>query len=449
MIVKRMLFRHSAALVRAIIFVLISIPVLVIAASAQDTRPNILLIISDDQRLDTMRYMPKTNGWIFDRGAQFTNAYISTPICGPSRASILTGSYAHRHGMKFNSSRLKGRTVTHELKDAGYYTGLVGKYLNSWSGKPRPEFDYWTSFPFGDTKYIDPKMYFNGVFEQRTGYLTDLLRDEAINFIHKASLQSSAFFLVYAPFSPHGPAVPDQADKKLFKTLPHYRPPNFDLQVTPFTPPWLIERGSLAPKQITRVDKFRTNQLRTLQSLDRSIDMLMETLQSLNQLENTVVMYISDNGIQWGEHGLMSKDIAYEESSHVPFAVRYDRIMSGPFVRKELVSNIDIAPTIYEFTGIKEPREVQGRSLVPLLYNKNEEWKRDVLIEGWRNGFGRSAYSAIRTTRHLYVEYTDGGRELFELAKDPNQINNLIGDPGLEETIAQLSQRLKILKATQ
>ncbi len=174
---------------------------------AKDERPNFLIILTDDQRFDTMEYMPNTQQLIFDQGVTFSSGYITTPFCCPSRASILTGLYAHNHYVRVNTNKLYLPTMVDDLKGNGYYTGLVGKYLNSWNGEMRPEFDYWVSF-FGGTvpNYYDPELNINGTWEKKTGYMTYLFEDYVKEYLDKAASQRKPFFLLFAPNAPHAGA---------------------------------------------------------------------------------------------------------------------------------------------------------------------------------------------------------------------------------------------------
>jgi arylsulfatase A-like enzyme len=160
------------------------------AVFQEDTRPNILIIVTDDQRFDTMDVMSETRSWIFDQGVTFSNGFVTTPLCCPSRASILTGMYAHNHGVRENEDTLEHTTFIEILSKNGYYTGLVGKYLNSWKGEPRPEYDYWVSFSLGETRYYNPRLNVNGEWiRHQDQYVTYALGDYAIEFLNKAARQ--------------------------------------------------------------------------------------------------------------------------------------------------------------------------------------------------------------------------------------------------------------------
>lgn len=409
-------------------------------------RPNILLIVADDQRYDQMGLnMPLTQTQIFDAGVTFSHAYITTPACCPSRSSILTGMYAHNHGVHLNSMKLTHHTFVEKLKADGYFTGIVGKYLNSWSGVPRPEFDSWVSFPFGSTKYFDPTLSVDGELKNHAGYLTHLLRDYALDFLDRAGQHPEPFFLYFTPFTPHGPALPAPEDSELFLDIPPLRPANYLLRL-PLDPPWLRNAKILSDLIVTRIDRLRVRQFQTLASLDRAIDSLLEKLREQKRLENTLVIYISDNGLMLGEHNLGGKECGYEPAIHVPMAIRYPALISTPHVDTNLVANIDIAPTIFQIIGLPTPSRFDGVSLVPLLKGRSKPVREALLVEGWKKGPARSPFVEVHTLQHAYIETPEMGRELYDLNSDPDEIHNLSGLPeyaalekSLRDTLVKLA----------
>ena len=438
-------------------------------------RPNVLIILSDDQRYDTMDYMPLTKARLFAGGVSFPNAYITTPLCCPSRASILTGMYAHRHGVRLNAIALRKETFVERLKKAGYFTGQVGKYLNSWDGSARPEFDFWAAGPGGVAHYFNPRLNVNGTWAVHHGYLTHVLRDHAMEFLRRAAQQEKPFVLLFSPNAPHfayapsggtpqgprdipffmRPPDPAPGDEKLYLDVPAHRPPSFNKVDLSTRPRWFRSLVPLSPDLIAQIDVFRRKQLQTLNGLDRAIDSLLSALAAQGTLDRTLVVYLSDNGHFWGEHGIAwGKNAVYEESSRVPFAVRYPRLASKPRVEARLVANIDIAPTIYELAGLAIPPEVDGRSLVPLLDATRAQptpWREELLIEGWATApaleLGWAPYAAIHTGRHVYVE-TEGDRsELYDLTTDPYQLNNQAGSATHMSVVADLKTRLGRLRS--
>jgi len=418
----------------------------------EDKRPNFLIIVTDDQRYDTMQYMPRTQELIFDQGVTFNNAYVTTPLCCPSRSSIFTGMYAHNHGVLENNIELTQKTFIDHLKESGYTTALVGKYLNSWNGDARPEYDFWVSFQFGETRYNNPRLNLNGEWIRHEGeYVTYSLGNYANEFIRSAAKKRKPFVLMLTFNAPHDPATPATEDDLLTLDLPA-RSPSFNEQDVSEKPAWLGNKElPLTDELIREIDAFRRGQILTLYSLDRTIETVISTLKETGELDNTVIIFLSDNGRHWGEHRLVAKNTIYEESIHVPFAVRYPPLIAQPYIEEKIVANIDIAPTIYELAGIPIPANVDGFSLVGLLNKQQTEWREGVLIEGWPP---RGFYSGIQTERYIYAETTNDyyapseepQLELYDLEKDPYELNNVVHDPAYKQIVAQLQALLQLEK---
>lgn len=412
--------------------------------SPESLRPNFVLIISDDQRYDTMEVMPRTNAWIFDQGVTFSRAYVTTAKCCPSRSSILTGMLAQNHGVLVNADPLSRRTFAERFHESGYYTGLVGKYLNSWDGSPRPEFDYWVALEGQNSPYFDPRLNVQGELIHESGYITNILGDYAHRFLQNAVNREKPFLLIFSPNAPHAPALPAPGDENLFADLAPHRPPSFGEEDLSDKPSWVHEYPMLSENEIGEIDRFRQKQLQSLHALDQTIDRLMDYLADSGELEDTLVLYLSDNGYFWGEHRIPTeKDWAYEESIHVPFALRYPPLTTNPYVSDQLVANIDIAPTFYELAGLKVPAEVDGDSLVSLLEG-GQEWRDKLLIENWRQG---EPFIGVRTQQYLYVEYAQDITELYDMQVDPYQLNNVAQDPAYAEVVAELHDYLEAARA--
>lgn len=404
-----------------------------------DTRPNFLIIVTDDQRYDTMEYMPNTQRLIFDQGATFSRGYVTTPFCCPSRASILTGMYAHNHGVYVNEIPLEIGTVAEALYRNGYFTGLVGKYLNSWNGDMRPEFDYWVSFWGGTMKhYYDPDLNVNGTWSKHAGYSTYLFRDYGLEFLDEAARQSRPFFLLYTPNAPHAPFTPAKEDTALYTDLPPYRPLSFNEADVSDKPESISNMAELSAEDIAAIDNTRRRQILTLVALDRTIPDIVNKLSEIGELDSTVIIFISDNGKHWGEHRLDSKSTAYEESVKVPFAIRYPPLIPSPYVEDRIVANIDIAPTIYELSETAAPGNVDGRSLVALLGGA-DDWRDHILLEAWPD---RGDWAAIHTGDSIYIETVDDLTEFYDLTRDPFQMENAVNDPQYRDVIAKLKQYL-------
>ena len=421
---------------------------------AEDKRPNFLVIVTDDQRYDTMQYMPKTQSLIFDQGVTFPHAYITTPLCCPSRSSIFTGMYAHTHGVQDNDMELNQTTMMERLHENGYTTGLVGKYLNSWNGEPRPEFDYWVSYQYGETRYNNPRLNVNGEWIRHEGeYVTYALGRYAMDFIAKSAPKRKPFILLWTVNAPHDPTTPAAEDKYLPLELPP-RLPSFNEADISDKPAWMADQDKnplLTESEIQEIDTFRRNQILTLYSLDRTLEQVLNQLSETGELDNTVIIFLSDNGRHWGEHRQIAKNTFYEESTHVPFAIRYPPLVSQPYTENGVIANIDIAPTIYELAGIPIPAEVDGLSLVGLL-NHTGTWREGVLLEGWPP---RGTYIAIHTERYVYAETTNDGyaptgavqMELYDLEQDPYQMDNVAYQPEYQDTLAHLQALLDQTKS--
>ncbi|HLF26237.1 MAG TPA: sulfatase-like hydrolase/transferase [Anaerolineae bacterium] len=395
--------------------------------------PNFIVIIADDQRYDTLDFMPLTKARIFERGVSFSSAYVTTPLCCPSRSSILTGLYAHNHQVYDNYAPLNRTTLVQHLHDAGYFTGIVGKYLNSWDGEARSEFDYWVVFAGHGAaqRYFDPNLNVNGTWTQHSGYITTVLGAYALNFMTVAAQRQQPFFFLFTPSAPHEPAYPAPGDENLYADVLLPNPPSFMEDDMSDKPLWL--QGQ-APPDSAFVQTLRRRQLQALHSLDNTIGRLLDVVEQTGQGDRTVVMYLSDNGVFLGEHRLAGKAYAYEEAIHVPFAIRYPARITAPRVESRLVANVDIAPTIYEIAGLSSPTTMDGRSLLPLLEQDTVVWRDSLLIEGW----AAYPYMAVRTHQYLYIE-TDGDiEELYDSANDPYQLQNQYTNPAYASLVNEL-----------
>lgn len=404
-----------------------------------DDRPNFIIILTDDQRYDTMQYMPKTQELIFDQGVTFSHGYVNSPLCGPSRANILTGMHVHNHGVLDNKGELNVGTFVEDLQTNGYFTGLVGKYINRWKGEPRPEYDYWASIFRDASPFYEPDINVNGEWHwQMPGYITDIMRDLVIDFIDEASRKLRPFFLLFALNAPHDPATPAIEDEGLYPDLEPYRPPSFNEEDISDKPASITHKKIMTEDAIEDIDIFRKKQILTLVSTDRAIEKIVAKLEEEGELDNTVIIFLSDNGKHWGEHRLDSKGSAYEESIRVPFALRYPPLVPKPYVEDRLVGSVDIAPTLYDLAKIPIPENIDGLSMVPLL--TGGEWRDEMFLECWPS---RGHWTAIHTGRYKYIE-TDGHiSEFYDLKEDPYELENQINNSEYEEIIVELQTTLQ------
>ena len=380
-----------------------------------DPKPNILIFVTDDQRRDTMSAMPATRA-IFGEGTRFTNGAVTTPLCCPSRASILTGRYAHNHGLLGNGGTLETQdeTIQRYLDDAGYRTGIIGKYLNSWrTADNPPHFDEWA---LTRKRYYNYKADIDGEVTERSDYHTDFVEEQTTLFLDESeAADSEPWYLYVSTYAPHGPSTPEPEHEA-------YQPKPWDGNPAVFEeqrndkPPWVQERS----QRLWRMKRIRRKQLRSLRSVDEMIGRTFERLEALD--EETLAIFISDNGLFWGEHGLYAKSHPYRAALEVPFFVRWPgHVPAGR--SGALAANIDIAPTVLDAADI-EAAAMDGRSLLePLDRNRllHEHWR---VVPQW---------AATRNSRIHYTEYYDDEgsimfRELYRLRNDPWQLRNVLGD---------------------
>lgn len=412
-------------------------------ASASD-RPNILFIMTDDQTVEDMEYMPLTSELLAEEGTTFENAFVTNSVCCPSRATILRGQYTHNHEIKgakppaggwekFRDTGLGESTVATWLDAEGYETALVGKYLNGYLSTTYvpPGWDEWYGFNAG--AYYDFKLNENGenvLYEGRRNYQTDVLRDKAVEFVEGAAEEENPFFLHLSPWAPHGPVDPAPRHENLFEDEKFPRPPSFNEEDVSDKPEWVRDKPLLTQDEIDEMDEWYRNRLRTLQAVDEMVRDVVETLEETGQLDNTYIFFTTDNGWHMGQHRLpKSKWTAYEEDIKVPLLVRGPGVPAGRTL-EQLVINNDFAPTFAELGGASTPDFVDGRSLTPLLgpdLPPKDEWRQSFLVEAKRNGVeDRPPYDAVRTARWSLVRYR-GVRdtELYDLQEDPFQLQSL------------------------
>jgi arylsulfatase A-like enzyme len=428
------------------------------------TSPNIVLVMTDDQRLDTMFAMPITQQLIGGTGTTFENAYTVTSLCCPSRTSVFTGQYVHNHGVVANDEPQGGfegfddsSTLATWLQDAGYRTGLYGKFLNGYyATSPRnadpnnmyvpPGWDEWHAF-LGSSFY-DFDLSENGVYTTYPGanYSTDVLRDKAADFIESGeSNDDQPFFLYYSVKAPHTPANPAQRHRFEFDDIEPYRPPSFNEADVSDKPAFVQNQAPLTQAEIDAIDAFRENQLESLLAVDEAVGHLVETLQANGEWDNTIFVFMSDSGIQWGEHRWDVKGTGYEETIRIPMIIRDGRDpvqrTSDPFAL-----TIDIAPTLLEYAGISVSDHIDGQSLVPLISGQNPTWRNDFIVEHLDIG-GQPPFVTLRSGDWSYMEYNTGERELYDLSADPYQMQSLHNNPAYATVMSQLSARMAQLRS--
>ena len=468
-------------------------------ARGATTGANVVFILTDDQTFSELEGMPIVQSQIGAQGTSFNEAYISFPLCCPSRATMLSGQYMHNHGVRGNIPPNGSwfRFRSHEsddlpvwLQDDGYYNVHIGKYMNGYSvvdnSLPVPQgWDEWYGKVSEDALYFDynliektgpaatPRITFYG--DQPTDYQTDVFGDRAVDFVRDSAVSHQPFWLNLWFNSPHGPF--DPAPRDLYRlagtSLP--RLPGFNEKDITDKPKWLRQqvKRRLSKKQIKVIEKERLRQQEQLLSVDQSVGELLDALKSRGILDDTYIIFASDNGFFRGEHRIASgKYLPYEPSARVPLLIRGPGIPHGG-VSNELVWNGDIAQTIDQIASGSENAAVDGRSLLPYAENPDLRSTRPVLLEGDTGPGGTGAESAhesaamaraarvhvagrrgvknfeqepdaiksahntnsapafrsIRTDRYEYTVYANGQTELYDMKRDPAQLRSLARDP--------------------
>jgi len=437
----------------------------VAACAAQAaSRPNFVFILVDDLRYNALGCTghPFVKTPHIDRlareGMNFVNTFVTTPLCSPSRASFLTGQYVRTHGILDNTNRSEAShkliTFPKLLREAGYETAYVGKWHMGNDPTPRPGFDRWVSFP-GQGQYIDPQMNVDGNKIQAKGYMTDLLNRYAVDFIRQP--HAKPFCLYLAHKAVHGPFTPADRHKDLYAGLSIVRKPSAKdtLEGKPAlrrTLPEASRAQQVGPGQRPGGPDDQTilNQLRCISAIDEGVGEIYEALKATGQLDNTLIVFTSDNGYLWGEHGLGDKRAFYEESIRIPMVARYPKLIRPGSVAKGMVLNIDIAPTFLELAKVPVPGWMQGRSLVPVMAGKAAGWRQSFLGEYYQEKqFPRiPTWEGVRTKRYKYTHYVDlaDADELYDLKKDPYEMKNLVNDPSARAVLKQMQAELEKLR---
>ena len=418
---------------------------------------DIVLILTDDQRFDTLWAMPTVRSELVANGIEFSNGYVSNPVCCPSRSSILTGQYSHSTGVYTNHPKQPyggfpafhdSSTVATWLHDAGYRTALLGKYLNGYGESyVPPGWDHWFVTWDGGA-YYDYTANDDGALRSfgsdPADYGTDVLIDQATNFI-RSTERDQPLFMYFAPHAAHGPATPAPRDVHRFSGLEPWRPASYDEADVSDKPAYVKSHGPLSGSGKATIERFRRDQYRALISVDRAVSEIVDALSETGRLSNTLIVFTSDNGMLWGEHRWSSKVVPYEESIRVPFVIRDDALITSPRVDDRLVLNIDLAPTFAAIAGVPAP-DAEGRSLVPLLSSQRVPWRKDFLMEHLEIGPGGvPSYCGVHSRRFVYIDYATGEEELYDLERDRLQMTNVAASPAYGDVLHAERARLRSL----
>ncbi len=446
------------------------------AARLADSRPNIIVFLTDDQPYHTVDYMPAVKRQLIAGGIRFQNGFVTTPLCCPARVSFLTGEYVHNHTVYTDRMPMGGAgkfdastSIAMPVHDAGYRTAYFGKYLNGYEtlspyGVVPPGWDSWKVFldknmnyneDLGSLQYyFDFNLSENGTPveypKSKSGFSGDVITKDALAFIRDS--RDVPFFLMLGYYNPHSPYIAAPRHQDAFRAATNwdwvpYRPPSFNEPDISGKPKYIAALSPLSPAEI---DTVHLQILRSLLSVDDGVASVLTALKKAGLDQNTIVLYFSDNGLTLGDHRFgASKNCPYEACVKIPFII-YAPGYYEPRTDAHLVADIDIAPTIAEWAGAVIPHKVDGMSLVPLLKDPSSAWRDSILFEHWptEQGVGSMIprFSSIRTAEWKYTEYDTGEVELYDLVHDPDELHNLAGQADLKDIQATLALQLQGLK---
>jgi arylsulfatase A-like enzyme len=442
---------------------------LVIAPVASAERPNVIVLMTDDQTMESTRVMPALRTELVEAGTTFDRSFVSNALCCPSRATFLTGQYSHNHGVLDNDPpdggyfRLgKREWLPVWLQRAGYHTVHVGKFLNRYGIRSPtevpPGWDEWYAS-------VDPSTYRftgytlneNGALNTYGGYSTDDYAARAVSVVERMGETRTPFFLSVAFLAPHSGAPGDPDDPRGLATpspAPRHRDrfaharlpggPAIDEPDVSDKPSFIRSRPPIGAERRAAIEENYRQGLESLLAVDEGIAAIVAALRAEGELERTLIVFTSDNGFFYGEHRVQNgKVLVYEPSIRVPLVMRGPGVPAGAR-RRQLVTNADLAPTILDAAGAVPGRPQDGRSLFPLLEDPGLEWGRDLLVEG-AAGLNQPAFDALRTYRYVYARHANGERELYDLERDPHQLESLHADPRHATIQAELDARLAAL----
>jgi N-acetylglucosamine-6-sulfatase len=428
--------------------------------SQASSKPNVVVIMTDDQTAAQMRALPSTRRLIGRTGVDFKRFYVTDPLSSPSRATLLTGQYAHNSGVTSDAgpnalpALRESETLGPWLQDAGYRTAFVGKYVDGYSlDDPEDVPPGWTEWhaltdPTAE-RYYDYEINDDGELrhygDSADDYKTRVLGHLAVDAVRHAARGDRPLFLYVGFNAPRPPSTPTGRDAGTYAAAAAPRTPAFDERDVSDKPSFIRERKRLTDQAVARIDARYRRSLESLAEVDRQVSKIVAALRDREELGNTYLLFTSDNGYLDGEHRIeLGRLLAYDPSTRVPLLVRGPGIPSGSN-SEALVGNIDLAPTIAAIAGAKPGGELDGRSLLPYATSPERRDDRPLLIESLvrdRSTDYGHPYAAIRTERYLYVDYSTGDEELYDLRQDPYQLENRADAPAFEATKRALAPRL-------
>lgn len=428
---------------------------------------NIIFILTDDHRYDYMGFTGKVP-WLetpnmdklAEEGAYLSNAFVTTSLCSPSRASILTGQFSHTHTIVDNQAPDPGNLTyfPQYLEKAGYQTGFFGKWhMGDHGDDPQPGFTHWESFP-GQGVYYNPTLNINGerIAYKDSTYITDLLTEHAVDWLDKRD-KDKPFFLYLSHKAVHAAFKPAQRHKGRYKGKKITLPATYEQTKTGEYknlkwPQWVADqRISWHGVDYMYHDNRDLHEMvvdycETLLGVDESIGTVMDYLEQEGLDESTLVIYMGDNGFSWGEHGLIDKRHFYEESVKVPLLVRCPELFEGGIRPQQMVQNIDIGPTVLAEAGIEQPENMPGVSFVPILTGNSTDARKEVFYEYyWEYDFPMTpTVFGMRTDQYKYIRYHGiwDRNELYDLKNDPDEMYNLIGDRDKQDIAKSMSEAI-------
>jgi N-acetylglucosamine-6-sulfatase len=439
-------------------------------------RPNIVVVMTDDQTVENMRVMRNVRRLLTNQGATFDQFIVSYALCCPSRATFMTGQYAHNHRVLSNKLPNGGYARFHAktalpvwLRDGGYYTAHVGKFLNGYGRKKPKQIpagwdDWYTTVDPTTYRYWNFTMNEDGKLARHGNamrdYITDLDSRRAVNIIERQETRKKPLYLQVDFLAPHSGSpvalddpprmltpepAPRHRDRFVFERVP--TPPSYDEEDVRDKPIGIRRRGRIEDYVAFAITEDYQQRLESLLSVDEAVAAIVRALERVGELDNTYIFFTSDNGFFQGEHRIPNgKVLPYEEALRVPLVIRGPGIQPGTVI-KELTGNIDLAPTIAEMAQVTPGRIVDGVSLLELM--KTGRWpvvRDDIVVEGGPFDKPSQEFTGLRTPRYQFSVYGNGEQELYDLEADPYELENRAGDPAYAEVRAELAERLERLR---